>query len=403
MRNLSSQEKLWHTPLVLTVRVQGQPVTIPMDKRSLTVCKHNLQNGHSAELFSDGPLSVVYTRLNTPGSAIIAVRYQNDDIGILAVQGRAFEESLSTNKDTNVHGLTKLAEAIVSRHALVPSIPLSNTFTTALPPYTNLNACKQTLRSMQFALPRPVGEHQRRVYQSLLREKLITESNTQRPLPRRRFTGLPGAHLLLKFNNNFISRMVSASAFNNLFQARGICLNVAAAQGFQLPPEKGLLGSTLETMDLKTAASDLLEKVRTQGKPSARVAYIDTQGNKQKIPVFALTDIEKEALTAVNITTRKPGLPTYVAFTASHTPILLGDFTTTQSQKSPDKAAAYLKAGGEVLTRRWLAAACNYHPELTSALCILSRAAAPDTGSVYGYNPVPALDLWAEEQIEREM
>ena len=116
MRNLSSQEKLWHTPLVLTVRVQGQPVTIPMDKRSLTVCKHNLQNGHSAELFSEGPLSVVYTRLNTPGSAIIAVRYQNDDIGILAVQGRAFEESLSTDKDTNVHGLTKLAEAIVSRY-----------------------------------------------------------------------------------------------------------------------------------------------------------------------------------------------------------------------------------------------------------------------------------------------
>ena len=122
-----------------------------MDKRSLTVCKHNLQNGHSAELFSEGPLSVVYTRLNTPGSAIIAVRYQNDDIGILAVQGRAFEESLSTDKDTNVHGLTKLAEAIVSRHALVPTIPLSNAFTTALPPYTNLNACKQTLRSMQFA------------------------------------------------------------------------------------------------------------------------------------------------------------------------------------------------------------------------------------------------------------
>ena len=176
-----------------------------------------------------------------------------------------------------------------------------------------------------------------------------------------------------------------------------MCLNVAAAQGFELPSEHALIGSTLESVDIKTAASELMAEMLTT-KPTARVAYLDTQAQKQKIAVFALNDIHREALAAVGISTQKPLLPFYVAFTQSKTPILLGDFSITSVEEPAEKAAAYLKAGGELLMRRWIAAACNYHKELNNALSLLSRAVAPEEGSIYGYNPVPALDMWSTHQ-----
>ena len=76
-----------------------------------------------------------------------------------------------------------------------------------------------------------------------------------------------------------------------------------------------------------------------------------------------------------------------------------GPVTTMQFYTGDaEKAAAYLRAGGELLMRRWIAAACNYHKELNNALSLLSRAVAPEEGSIYGYNPVPALDMWSTHQ-----
>jgi hypothetical protein len=204
---------------------------------------------------------------------------------------------------------------------------------------------------------------------------------------------------LLKFNNNFISRMVSAHAHKNLFAARGTCLNVAAAQGFSLTGTQAFIGSTLESVDIRATAFDLLQQLRISGQPAARVAYIDEMDTKHKVPVFSLQPTQQEALSAVGVTTRDKSLPCYVAFTTTHTPILLGDFSIpAETSDSPVQVAAYLQSGGELLTRRWLAAACNYHPELSAALGILVRAVAPKTGSVYTYHPVPALDMWVSQQ-----
>lgn len=397
MRNYTLKEKLWHTPLNLQVKIRGHHVTIPLDKRFLNVCKHQISYGHSAELFKEENLSVIYTRLNAPDHALISVQYEDIDIGVLAIQGRAFEETISQDPKTNVQGLTQLAEAIISRHAVTPLLSMNTVVKMRLPAYSSLKHCKQILRALKLSIPKPNTEFQLNSFQTLLREKLISACKNDRPAPRRRFTGLPAAHCMLKFNNNFVSRIVSASSNNNLFFARGMCLNVAAAQGFELPSEHALIGSTLESVNIKTAASELMAEVLTT-KPTARVAYLDPQAQKQKIAVFALNDIHREALAAVGIATQKPLLPFYVAFTQSKTPILLGDFSITSVEEPAEKAAAYLKAGGELLMRRWIAAACNYHKELNNALSLLSRAVAPQEGSIYGYNPVPALDMWAAHQ-----
>ena len=399
MRNYTLTEKLWHTPLNLNVRIKGTHVVVPLDKRFLNICKHQISYGHSAELFKDGKLSVIYTRLNAPDHALISVQYDDIDIGVLAIQGRAFEETLSQDPKNCVQGLTQLAEAIISRHAKVPFITSDAVMSQPLPPYTNLKQCKKVIRALNLKIPRPSTEFQLHCLQFLQREKLISLSKSDRPAPRRRFTGLPAAHCMLKFNNNFVSRMVSASSSNNLFFARGMCLNVAAAQGFTLPDEHALIGSTLESFHLKTAASELMQEILTDMKPNARVAYLDQNGQKQKIPVFALNPIHREALAAVGITTRYPSLPCYVAFTISKTPILLGDFNFAHATaEAPETTAEHLKNGGELFMRRWLAAVCNFHPELHTALCLLSRAVAPEHGSVYGYNPIPALDMWACHQ-----
>jgi len=403
MRNYTLKDKLWHTPLNLHVKIQGKGVVVPLDKRFLNICKHQILYGHSAELFKEESLSVVYTRLNAPDHALISVQYDDIDIGVLAIQGRAFEETLSKDPKTNVQGLCQLAEAIISRHAVVPFITSAPDIIATLPPYADLKQCKQVLRALNLKLPKPTSDFQQHCFQFLLREKLISVCNAERPAPRRRFTGLPAAHCMLKFNNNIVSRMVSASASNNLFFARGVCLNVAAAQGLTLPGTQAFLGSTLENIDLQTAAYERLQEARTSSNPVARVAYLNAKGEKVKAAVFALTTIHREALAAIGINTRQPSLPFYVAFTASTTPILLGDFSLpTPSMASPAETASFLKKKGEVFMRRWIAAACNYHPELHNALCLLSRAVAPNEGSVYGYNPIPALDMWASYQNEND-
>tara|TARA_B100001758_G_scaffold185543_1_gene162286 strand:- start:16739 stop:17956 length:1218 start_codon:yes stop_codon:yes gene_type:complete len=403
MRNYTLKEKLWHTPLNLNVNIKGKHVTVPLDKRFLNICKHQILYGHSAELFKEGNLTVIYTRLNAPDHALISVQFEDIDIGVLAIQGRAFEETVSRDPKTNVQGLSQLAEAIISRHAVVPCIPMNAAIQMQLPSYSKLKDCKQIIRALHLSVPRPNTEFQLRCFQYLLREKLITQAKHDRPALRRRFTGLPSAHCMLKFNNNFISRMVSASSTNNLFFARSVCLNVAAAQGFSVPDEHALIGATLESVPVKTAAFELLAKVLASDKPCARVAYLDSNAQKRKIAVYALTDIHREALAAVDLTTQRPSLPCYVSFTKSNAPILLGDFTVTATKsQSPETSAKILKAGGELLMRRWMAAACNYHPELNNALCLLSRAVAPSEGSIYGYNPVPALDLWASHQNEKD-
>ena len=405
MPRVTSEEKLWHTPLTLNVKIKGHNVVVPLDKRFLTICKHQIEEGHTAELFKAHDLCVLYTRLHQPDHALIAVRHGENDIGALVVQGRAFEESFSTHSDTHVQGLTRLAEAIVSRHARVPQVDLHGVWTQTLPAYTSLKTCKLIIKALKLAVPVPDSPNQRRVFQGLQREKMISVSTTARPLPRRRFTGLAGAHLMLKFNNNFISRMVSASPHSNLFNARACCLNVAAAQTFKSiqPKTTAFLGSTLEAVDIKTAACQRLERLKNTAQPCTRVSLIDASQTKHKIPVYALTAVELEALNAVNIKTRYDHLPTYVAFTSTHHPILLGDLAQFHTDTpKPEVSASYLQKGGELLTRRWLSAACNYHPELMSALSILSRGAAPTQGSMYGYNPVPALDMWAQQQVRLE-
>lgn len=399
MRALQGRDKLWHTPLTLHVNIDQHSVTIPLDKRILTVCKHQVPAGHSAELFNTAKLSVIYTKLATHNHAFVSVRYGNKDLGMLAVQGRAFEENTHLTPNCSVHGLNKLAEAMVSRHTRVPSCSLPFPYDMKLPTYTSLKRCKQILRAMQLHASKPHREYEIKAFQSLLREKLVTQSPAPNHTSQRCFVGLPGAHLLLKFNNNFISRMVSAHAHQNLFEARGTCLNVAAAQGFSLTGTQAFIGSTLESIDIRATAFDSLQQLRISGQPAARVAYIDETDTKHKVPVFSVEPTQQDALRAVGVTTRDKNLPCYVAFTTTHTPILLGDFSIpAQTSDTPVQAAAYLQSGGELLTRRWLAAACNYHPELSASLGILTRAVAPKTGSVYTYHPVPALDMWASQQ-----
>ena len=197
--------------------------------------------------------------------------------------------------------------------------------------------------------------------------------------------------------------MVSANSTQNRFQARGLWLYVAAAQAASLPPQSVFLGSTLEPIPVAVDAYKLLSNLPNTRNPAARVAYLNSLVQKQKIPVYALQEPDLELLAASNIKSKKR-LPMYVAYTIDKTPILLGDLCLSHSNNESASAAAHrLRKQGELSTRRWIAAACNYHPELTSALCILSRAVAPKEGSILGYNPIPALDMWANFQMENEM
>ena len=403
MRNFTVQEKLWHTPLILSVHVQGRKINVPLDKRFLNICKHQVKYGHSAELFKEGDLSVVYTCLREPGHAFISVQCKDIDVGVLAIQGRAYEETFSKDSKTLVNGFSALAEAIVSRLTVVPQIQLSSFMTEPIPSYSSLKYCKQVLQNLNLSISRPQSEYHIRAFNFLLREKLIRTSTENYRQPRRRFTGLASAHCMLKFNNNFVSRMVSANSTQNLFQARGQCLNVAAAQAASLPPLFVFLGSTLESIPVAGDAYTHLSNIPNTRNPAARVAYLNSLVQKQKIPVYALQEPDLELLAASNIKSKKR-LPMYVAYTIDKTPILLGDLCLSHSNNESASAAAHrLKKQGELFTRRWIAAACNYHPELTSALCILSRAVAPKEGSILGYNPIPALDMWANFQMENEM
>lgn len=393
----SVRDKLWHTPLTLHVTLMGSTFCIPLDKRFLTICKHQLEPGHSAELFRKDNIAVVYTKLSQAKQVSVAVQHHDIDIGLLMVDGRAYEETPSLNPNTQVHGLKSLAESIISRHAVVPNCQLIPAMTQSLPVYSDLQLCKRTLQAMQLKLKSPKSEFQQRVFKSLVREKLITPTDKTIP-SQHRFAGLPGAHLMLKFNNNFISRMVSASAHSNLFQARAMCLNTAAVQTINIPGTNVLLGTTLESINIGPDVYQSLQQLK-ESQPVARVAYLNATGTKQKIAVYSLGDTAREMIQTRGLKTRKHSLSAYVAFTTSNTPILLGDFTIPVTKSSPKAIAQQLQQGGELFTRRWISAACNYHPELTSALSVLSRAVAPAEGSLYGYEPVPALDIWTHHQL----
>ena len=133
--------------------------------------------------------------------------------------------------------------------------------------------------------------------------------------------------------------------------------------------------------------------------PCTRVSYLDSTGSKQKIPVYLLHQAHILSLATSGLAVTA-NLPCYVAFTENKTPILLGSVqVATPPAVSVTQAAQFLQHHGELLTRRWLYAACTHHPELQSALTVLAKASAPKKGGVYAYSPVPALDLWATHEI----
>ncbi len=397
MRVLSQNEKLWHTPLTLTLQLQHHKVTIPIDKRCLRACKHKLEEGHSAELFNNSHISVLYTKLLTGKNAAVTVHFHDQEVGSLLVRGRGFDETHTYDGINHVFGLPKLADAIVSRHATVPSCVFQGDITTPLPPYKKLKFCKDVLRAMNLSLPKPGSEHESRVFQGLQREQLIAVCSDTQPSSCFQFTGLSGAHMMLKFNNNFISRMVSCHPFSSLYAARSACLNVAAAQKFVTPDQTALLASTLEVTPLHTDTMQLLQNITEE--PCTRVSYLDSTGGKQKIPVYLLHQAHILSLATSGLAVTA-NLPCYVAFTENKTPILLGSVqVATPPAVSVTQAAKFLQHHGELLTRRWLYAACTHHPELQSALTVLAKASAPKQGGVYAYSPVPALDLWATHEI----
>lgn len=399
MRVLSHNEKLWHTPLTLTLSAQQQKIIIPIDKRCLFACKHKLALGHSAELFNNGNITVLYTKLMTNKNAAVAVHVKDQHVGGLLVHGRGFEETHSDDGVHHVSGLAKLADAIVSRHATVPDCAFTGDIATPLPPYQQLKFCKDVLRCLKLSLPVPTSEHESKIFQAMQRERLIDRKTSSAATSRFRYTGLAGSHLMLKFNNNFISRMVSCHKTNSLFVARSICLNVAAAQKFVTPSDMALLGSTLETVQLHPDTMTLLQS--TAEHPCTRVCYLDFTGTKQKIPVYVLQQPQVLSLATSGINL-PANMPCYVAFTERNAPILLGDVKlTNHCTANPAQTARDLRLHGEVFTRRWLHAACTQHPELHNALCIFAKAAAPKQGSVYAYNPVPALDMWATHEINQ--
>ena len=398
MLNACSRDKLWHTPLTLDITVDGNRIVVPVDKRYISICKHRVQVGHSAELFRESNLAIVYTQINSNNASVV-VQHEDNDIADVLIQGRGFEECLSASPEVRVVGLSKLAEAIIARHTTIPDIMELSTGCEVLPQYDDLKHCKRTIRAMMWTLPKPENvSQQHRVYDALIREKLLTVSDNARPPVRKRYTGLSGVHMLLKFNNNVISRMVSAHVHSSLLRARAMCVNAALMHSLVLPEQTVILGSTLETMKLKMDTWHALMTV-ADTKPVTRLSYLDENRIKRKMFMYVLTPMMMSSLKDAGITTRGC-FETYVIFNHKNTPILMGDVTMPRHNAlSPVQVAKLLTMKGEVFTRKWLFAACTTHPELEQALPLFSRACAPANGSIFAYIPVPALDIWTNAEI----
>ena len=106
MRYGSSRDKLWHTPLTLSVMCHGKSAVIPIDKRYITICKHKLQCGNSAELFRDGSMVIVFTKLGEHDAAI-SVQHNNTDIASVMIQNRAFQEQYHQSETYKIQGLAR--------------------------------------------------------------------------------------------------------------------------------------------------------------------------------------------------------------------------------------------------------------------------------------------------------